>query len=105
VSQPPPASKLVVGGKKSGRTIMDMMEHQVGAIIAIAIYCLFLLAIYIAIAIANGNLAARLDRSVAVWVVLSLIPIVNVAFYIYVFYVVLFFVIDRLKLIQPARRV
>ncbi len=82
---------------------MGMMEHQVGAVVGIAVYCIVLLAIYIAVAIANGYLAARLDRSVPVRVVLSLIPIVNVGFYIYVFYVVLFFVIDRLKLIPPAR--
>ena len=78
------------------------MEHPFGAIVGIVVYCVILLAIYIAVAIANGNLAARLDRSVPVWVVLSLIPVVNVFFYIYVFYVVLFFVIDRLKLIPPA---
>jgi hypothetical protein len=84
---------------------MDMVEHQVGAIIVMAVYALFLFAVYIAVAIANGNLAARLNKSVALWVVLSLIPFVNVGFYIYVFYVVLFFVIDRLKLIPPARTV
>jgi hypothetical protein len=84
---------------------MDMLGPHVGAVIGIAVYVLFLFAIYVAVAIANGNLAARLDRSVALWVVLSLIPIVNVCFYIYVFYVVLFFAIDRLKLIQPARRI
>ena len=82
---------------------MWMMEHHAGAIAAMTAYFLFFIAIYIAIAVANGNLAARLDRNVALWVVLSLIPIVNVAFYIYVFYVVLFFIIDRLKLIPPAR--
>jgi hypothetical protein len=42
--------------------------------------------------------------SVAAWVFLSLIPIENIFFYICVFYVVLCFVIDRLKLIGPARR-
>ena len=50
------------------------MEHPFGAIVGIAVYCVILLAIYIAVAIANGKLAARLDRSVPVWVVLSLIP-------------------------------
>jgi hypothetical protein len=71
--------------------------HVIGVV-----YLLFLFGVYIAVAIANGYLAARLDRNVAVWVILSLIPIVNVFFYMYAFYVVLFFVVDRLKLIAPA---
>jgi hypothetical protein len=69
-----------------------------------AVYLLFLFVVYIAIAIANGFLAARLDRKAAAWVILSLIPIVNVFFYIYAFYVVLFFVVDRLKWVAPADR-
>lgn len=80
---------------------MHMMDHPMAGLILFALYFLFLLTIYIAIAVANGNLAARLGRSVPLWVVLSLIPIVNVGFYIYVLYAVLFFMIDRLKLISP----
>ncbi|HEV8678466.1 MAG TPA: hypothetical protein VGQ90_03750 [Stellaceae bacterium] len=81
---------------------MRMMDHSGAAFAVMALYFLFLLAVYIAIAVANGYLAARLEKSVPLWVVLSLIPIVNFGFYIYVFYVILFFVIDRLKLIAPA---
>ena len=71
-------------------------------VIGVVVYLLFLSAVYIAVAIANGYLAARLDRNRAGWVILSLIPIVNVFFYIYAFYIVLFFIVDRLKLIPPA---
>jgi hypothetical protein len=71
-------------------------------IIGLVVYLLFLFAVYIAVAIANGALAARLERNAALWVILSLIPIVNVFFYIYAFYAVLFFIVDRLKLIAPA---
>jgi hypothetical protein len=74
--------------------------HMLG----LALYLVFLFAVYIAIAIANGYLAARLDRNVAAWVILSLIPFVNVFFYIYAFYTVLFFVVDRLKPVGPAAR-
>jgi hypothetical protein len=71
-------------------------------VIGVVVYLVFLFAVYIAVAIANGFLAARLDRNAAAWVILSLIPIVNVFFYIYAFYVVLFFIVDRLKLIPSA---
>jgi hypothetical protein len=46
-------------------------------IIGGVVYLLFLFAVYLAVAIANGRLAARLDRSVAAWVILSLIPILR----------------------------
>lgn len=73
-------------------------------IVFCAIYFLIFLAVYIALAVANGYLAARLGRSVPAWVILSLIPVVNLFFFIYLFYVVLFFIIDRLKQIsaRPA---
>jgi hypothetical protein len=56
-----------------------------------------LVLITIAFAIGNGFLAVRLDRNAPMWVILSLIPIVNFWFGIYVAYQVVFFVIDRLK--------
>ena len=81
------------------------MHEQVmsGATAAVffGIYFLILFGVYIALAVANGYLAARLDRSVPAWVILSLIPIINVFFYLYMGYTVLFFIIDRLKQISP----
>jgi hypothetical protein len=81
-----------------------MHEQVSGTVAAVffGIYFLILLGVYIAFAIANGYLAARLNRSVPTWVILSLVPIVNVFFYLYMGYTVLFFVIDQLKQI-PAR--
>jgi hypothetical protein len=67
------------------------------AAVFFGVYFLILFGVYIAFAIANGYLAARLGRSVPAWVILSLIPIVNVFFYLYMGYTVLFFIIDRLK--------
>ncbi|HTW50623.1 MAG TPA: hypothetical protein VME45_01865 [Stellaceae bacterium] len=67
------------------------------AAVFFGVYFLILFGVYIALAIANGYLAARLGRSVPAWVILSLIPIVNVFFYLYMGYTVLFFIIDRLK--------
>jgi MFS-type transporter involved in bile tolerance (Atg22 family) len=47
-------------------------------------------------AIGNGYLAARLGRNRVVWVILSLLPLVNYLFYVYVAYQIVFFVIDQL---------
>ena len=78
----------------------EQMISGPAAAIFFGVYFLILLGIYIAVAIANGYLAARLGRNVPVWVILSLIPVVNVFFYLYMGYTVLFFVIDRLKQIS-----
>ncbi len=48
-------------------------------------------------AIGNGFLARRLNRNAALWVILTLIPLVNWFFAIYVVYTVVFHVIDRLR--------
>lgn len=58
--------------------------------------------ISIPFAIGNYYLAKALNRSVPIWVVLSLIPIVNYFFYIYLAYVVLLHVIRRLGQISSA---
>jgi hypothetical protein len=71
------------------------------ALIFFGVYFLVFLGFYIAMAVANGYLAARLGKSVPAWVILSLIPIVNVFFFLYIGYTVLFFIIDRLKQISP----
>ncbi|HVC51660.1 MAG TPA: hypothetical protein VND87_06535 [Stellaceae bacterium] len=72
-------------------------------VIFLGVYFLLLLGVYVALAVANGMLAARLGKSVAAWVILSLIPLVNLFFYIYMVYTVLFFIIDRLNGIPSAR--
>jgi hypothetical protein len=51
----------------------------------------------IPLAVGNAFLARRLDRSVALWVILSIIPGVNVVFFYYIVYVVVFRVLDRLS--------
>jgi len=63
----------------------------------------FLPMLLIALPFAIGNyfLAQRLNQPPWVWAVLSLIPIVNYLFMLYVGYTVLFAVLDRLS---PGRR-
>ncbi|MGH6983359.1 MAG: hypothetical protein ACREEI_03930 [Stellaceae bacterium] len=48
-------------------------------------------------AIGNGFIAHRLRHSVALWVILSLIPIVNYFFYIFVIYATVLGIIKRLN--------
>jgi hypothetical protein len=55
------------------------------------------LLISIPFAIGNGYLASRLGRNALIWVILSLIPLVNYVFFIYVAYQIVFFVVDRLS--------
>ena len=50
-------------------------------------------------AIGNGFLAKRLGHSVALWVILSLIPIVNYFFYFFVIYATVLGILKRLNLL------
>jgi len=50
-------------------------------------------------AIGNGFIAYRLGHSVALWVILSLIPIVNYLFYIFVIYATVLGIIKRLNVL------
>lgn len=50
-------------------------------------------------AIGNGFIAHRLGHSVVLWVILSLIPILNYFFYIFVIYATVLGIIKRLNTI------
>ena len=56
-------------------------------------------ALWIALAVGNGFIARELGKHVALWVILSLIPVVNVFFYIYIFYAVILGILHRLNAI------
>ena len=64
-----------------------------------------LLLVWITIAIGNGYIAARLGKNVVLWVVLSLIPVVNYFFFIYVGFSVVLGVLDRLNAINGHLRI
>ena len=55
-----------------------------------------LVVVSIAFAIGNGHLAPRLGANRLLWVILSLLPLVNYLFFVYVGYQVVFFIVDRL---------
>jgi hypothetical protein len=58
-----------------------------------------MVALWIALAVGNGFIARALGKSVVLWVILSLIPIVNYFFYIYIVYAVVLGVLHRLNAI------
>jgi hypothetical protein len=53
-------------------------------------------------AIGNWYLAKSMNRSAPVWVILSLIPIVNIFFFYYVGYVVVLYIIRTLNGLSSA---
>lgn len=65
----------------------------IGAAIAGLIVSLL---IFIGLAVGNGFIAARLKKSVALWVILTLIPIYNLFFIYYVWFYVVGRVLHRL---------
>ena len=56
-------------------------------------------ALWIALAVGNGFIARALGKHVVLWVILSLIPVVNVFFYIYIAYAVVLGVLHRLNVV------
>lgn len=71
---------------------------------AMVVSLVFMLVPLIVFAIGNGFVASRLKRSVPLWVILSIIPVIGHFFAIYVFYVVVVHVIDRLREISENTR-
>jgi len=58
-----------------------------------------MIALWIALAVGNGFIARALGKHVVLWVILSLIPIVNYFFYIYIVYAVILGILHRLNAI------
>ena len=72
------------------------MEPQVPGVIGVFAAFLPMLLFQIPYAIFAGALARRLNGNTAIWVVVSLIPLVGFLFLMYVFYRVIAKVLDRL---------
>jgi hypothetical protein len=56
-----------------------------------------LLIIFIGLTIGNYFIAGRMGRNKIIWVVLTLIPIVNFIFMYYMIYAVILYVLDKLN--------
>jgi hypothetical protein len=65
--------------------------------IAIAVWLAGYMLVFVGIAIGNGFIAAKLNKSVALWVILSLVPLYNIFFLYYVGYVVIARILGRLN--------
>jgi hypothetical protein len=74
------------------------MDHDYGFYPSIPVIVV-MVALWIALAVGNGFIARALGKQVALWVILSLIPIVNYFFYIYVAYAVVLGILHRLNAI------
>ena len=77
------------------------MEQGTDVWIAIA-SLLPIVIIFVVFAIGFGFLAKRLEKNVALWVILSLIPVVNYFFWVYAMFITLFYIIDTLKYIEKS---
>ena len=78
------------------------MENSPGQLMSI-IPLLMLVFMSIPFAIGNFFLAKRLEKSSVVYAVLSLIPLVNYIFFLYLAYIVLFKILDQLRVINEER--
>ena len=56
-----------------------------------------LILIFVGLAIGNYFIADRMGRNKILWVILTLIPIVNFIFMYYVIYAVIIYVLDKLN--------
>ena len=59
-----------------------------------------MIALWIALAVGNGFIARALRKNVGVWVALSVIPLVNYFFYIYIAYSVVLGVLNKLNALE-----
>jgi hypothetical protein len=75
------------------------MDQNYGSFYPSLPVLIVMIALWIAVAVGNGFIARALGKHVVLWVVLSLIPIVNYFFYIYIVYAVILGVLHRLNAI------
>jgi hypothetical protein len=75
------------------------MDPDYGPFVSPVFIIIVAVAVWIAIAVGNGFIARALGKHVALWVILSLIPIVNYFFYIYLVYAVVLGILHRLNAI------
>jgi hypothetical protein len=71
------------------------MNQPSAIILFVSLEFLFWILAAIPFAIGNRYLAPRLGKNAAVWVVLTLIPLINLFFAIYVLYKIIFALLDR----------
>jgi hypothetical protein len=75
----------------------------IAAGIALLIYFAVIIGMLVLLAVGNAGLARRLGKNTTLWIVLSLVPGVNVFFMYYVMYQVMYGILDRLPPLPPPR--
>lgn len=77
--------------------------YEMQSVHAVAFFPIILWWILVAIPFAIGAyfIAERMGRNKALWVILTLIPVVNFFFYIYAMFAVLLYILDRLNQAAP----
>jgi hypothetical protein len=75
------------------------MDQDYGSLAPSLPILVVMIALWIALAVGNGFIARALGKHVVLWVILSLIPIVNYFFYIYIVYAVVLGILHRLNAI------
>ncbi len=75
------------------------MDPEYGSFVSPVFIIIVAVAVWIAIAVGNGFIARALGKHVVLWVILSLIPVVNYFFYIYIVYAVVLGILHRLNAI------
>jgi hypothetical protein len=78
---------------------MHMNSSDVGLMLVPAFLWFFVISI--PFAIGAYFVAGRMGRSQWVWAILAVVPVVNFFFYIYAFFAVLLYVLDRLNQTAP----
>ena len=74
------------------------MEQETFGLSGLAMF-LPMIVISIPFAIGFGLMAKRLEKNVPLWVILSLIPLLNSLFWMYAMFIILFYIVDSLKFI------
>ncbi len=75
------------------------MDQDYGPFVSPVFIIIVAVAIWIAVAVGNGFIARALGKHVVLWVILSLIPVINYFFYIYIVYAVVLGILHRLNAI------
>lgn len=75
------------------------MDQDYGSFAPSLPVLIVMIALWIGLAVGNGFIARALGKHVVLWVILSLIPIVNYFFYIYIVYAVILGILHRLNAI------
>jgi hypothetical protein len=83
---------------------MDTEPNPAVIAVVVVFYLVSFLVLAVLLAIGNAGIAGRLGKSKALWVILSIVPGVNIIFMYYVFYQIIYGILDRLPPPTPRQQ-